>query len=62
MMNIETFPSQQMYPYLSLVERKVTEFYHDLDRRRYLVWLKLLNFITFSRQLMVSLPGHPDLE
>ena len=40
MRNIETFPSQQMYLYLSLVERKVTEFYHNIERRRYLVWLK----------------------
>ena len=40
MRNIETFPSKQMYLYLSLVERKVTEFYHDIDRRRYLVWYK----------------------
>ena len=39
MRNIETFPSKQMYPYLSLVERKVAEFYHIIDRRRYLVWL-----------------------
>ena len=27
MKNIETFPSKQMYLYLSLVERKVAEFY-----------------------------------
>ena len=40
MRNIEIFSSQQMYLYLSLVERKVTEFYHDIDRRRYLVWYK----------------------
>ena len=60
--NTETFPSKQMYPYLSLDERKVAEFYHDIDRRRWLVWLKWLIFITFSGQLMVSLPGHPDLE
>ena len=40
MRNIETFPSQQMYLYHSLVERKVTEFYHNIDRRRYLVWFK----------------------
>ena len=26
MRNIERFPSKQMYPYLSLVERKVAEF------------------------------------
>ena len=38
--NIERFPSKQMYPYLSLVERKVAEFYHNIDRRRYLVWFK----------------------
>ena len=37
---IETFPSKQMYLYPSLVERKVTEFYHNIDRRRYLVWFK----------------------
>ena len=30
MMNIETFPSKQMYFYLSLVERKVAEFYLNL--------------------------------
>ena len=40
MRNIETFPSKQMYLYLSLVERKEAEFYHNLDRRPYLVWLK----------------------
>ena len=32
--NIETFPSKQMHPYLSLVERKVAEFYLDIDRMR----------------------------
>ena len=30
---IETFPSKQMYLYLSLVERKIAEFYHN-------TWLK----------------------
>ena len=55
MRNIETFPSQQMYLYLSLVERKVTEFYHNIDRRHYLVWFKWLIFNAFSGQLMVSL-------
>ena len=55
MRNIETFSSQQMYRYLSLVERKLTEFYHNIERRRYLVWLKWLIFIAFSGQLMVSL-------
>jgi len=37
MRNIETFHSKQMYPYLSLVERKEAKFYHDIDRRRSLV-------------------------
>ena len=32
--NIERFPSNQMYPYLSLVERKVAEFDLDIDRMR----------------------------
>ena len=32
MRNIETFPSMHMYLYLSLVERKVAEFYHNIDR------------------------------
>ena len=48
MRNIETFPSKQMYLYLSLVERKVAEFYHN-------TWLKWLVFIAFYGQLMVSL-------
>ena len=34
MRNIETFPSKQMYPYLSLVERKVEEFSLNIDRMR----------------------------
>ena len=34
MWNIERFPSKQMYPYLSLVERKVAEFYRNIDRIR----------------------------
>ena len=34
MRNIEIFPSKQMYPYLSLVERKVAEFYLNIDRMR----------------------------
>ena len=55
MRNIETYSSKQMYPYLSLVERKVAEFYLNIDRMRWLVWLKWLIFITFSRQLLVSL-------
>ena len=44
MRNIERFPSKQMYPYLSLVERKVAEFYHNIDRRRWLVWVKMTYF------------------
>ena len=55
MRNIEAFPSEQMYPYLSLVERKEAEFYHNIDRRRYLVWFKWLISTAFSRQFMVSL-------
>jgi len=31
---IETFLSKQMYSYLSLVERKEAEFFHNIDRRR----------------------------
>ena len=55
MRNIKTFPSKQMYLYLSLVERKVAESYQNIDRRCYLVWLKWLIFIAYSGQLMVSL-------
>ena len=33
MRNIETFLSKQMYSYLSLVERKEAEFFHNIDRR-----------------------------
>ena len=35
MRNIETFPSKQMYLYLSLVERKVAEFYHNMVKMTY---------------------------
>ena len=55
MRSIERFPSKQMYLYFSLVERKEAEFYHNIDGRCYLVWLKWLIFIAFSGQLMVSL-------
>ena len=44
-----------MYLYISLVERKVAELYHNMDRRRYLVWLKWIIFITIWRELLVSL-------
>ena len=53
MRNIETFPSKQMYPYLSLVERKVAEFYHNIDRRSWLVWVKMTYFHRFFR----TIPG-----
>ena len=54
MRNIETLPSKQMYLYLSLlVETKVAEFFHNIERRCFLVWLKWLSFI--AGQLMVSL-------
>ena len=55
MRNIETFPSMQMYLYLSLVARKVAEFYHNMDERRYLVWFNQLVSINILRQLLVSL-------
>ena len=45
--NIERFPSKQMYPYLSLVERNVAEFYHNIDRRGWLVWVKMTYFHRF---------------
>ena len=35
MRNIETFPSKQMYLYLSLVERKVAEIYHNRVKMTY---------------------------
>ena len=59
MRNIETFPSKQMYPYLSFVERKEAEFYHNINRRRYLVLFKWLIFIVFPGQFMVSLSTIP---
>ena len=31
MRNIETFPSKQMYIYLSLVKRKAAEFYQNIE-------------------------------
>ena len=37
MRNIERFPSKQMYPYLSLVERKVAEFYHKISYISYII-------------------------
>ena len=35
MRNVETFPSKQPYRYLSLVERKVAELYHDMAKMNY---------------------------
>ena len=55
MRNIETFLSKQVHPYLLLVVRKVSEFYHNIDRRCWLVWSKWLIFITFLGQFQVSL-------
>ena len=53
MRNIETFPSQQMYCYLSLVERKVTEFYLNIDRMRWLVLVEMIYF----RPFFWTIPG-----
>ena len=47
MRNIETFPSKHMYPYISLVERKVAEFFLYIDRMRWLVWIKMTYFHHF---------------
>ena len=56
MRNIESYPSKQMYLYLSLVKRKIAEFYHN-------TWLKWLVFIAFPGQLMVSLMGtHAEVD
>ena len=58
MRDIETFPWKQMYPYLSLDERKVAEFYHNIDRRSWLVWVKMTYFHCFFR----TIPGvHANL-
>ena len=54
MRNIETFPSKHMYLYLLSVERKVAEVYHIMDRGRYLVWLKRIDFISIWRELLLS--------
>ena len=45
--NIERFPSKQMYTYLSLVEGKAAEFYHNIDRRSWLVRVKMTYFHRF---------------
>ena len=51
MRNIET--SKPMYPNLSLVERKVAEFYHNIDRRSWLVWVKM----TYFHRFFWTIPG-----
>ena len=51
MRNIETFPSKQMYPYLSLVKRKVAEFYLNIDRKRWLVLVEMTYFHPFFRTI-----------
>ena len=51
--NIERFPSKQMYPYLSLVGRKVAEFYHNIDRRSWLVWVRM----TYFHRFFQTIPG-----
>ena len=59
--NIERFPSKQMYPYLSLVERKVAEFYHNIDRRSWLVWVNMTYFHCFFRTIPGVLNIFPQL-
>ena len=39
MRSIERFLANQMYLDLSLVERKVSEFYHNMHRRCDMIWL-----------------------
>ena len=53
MRNIETFPSKQMYPYLSLVESKAAEFYLNIDRMRWLVLVEMIYF----RHFFWTIPG-----
>ena len=50
MRNIETFPSKHMYLYLSLVERKVAEFYHNM--------VKMTFFHCFLRTIDGVLGAH----
>ena len=42
-----------MYPYLSLVERKEAEFYYNIDRRSWLVWVKM----TYFHRFFGTIPG-----
>ena len=47
--------NKQLYLYLSLVERKVVEFCHSMDRRLSLVWLNWPIFIKIWKELRISL-------
>ena len=65
MRNLETFLSKQMYPYLSLVERKVAEFYLNIDRMRWLVLVEMTYFYHFFRTIhgvLANLQDSRDLE
>ena len=41
-----------MYLNLSLVKRIVADSNHSVDRRHYLVWLKMDYFVNISRELL----------
>ena len=62
MRNTETFPSKQMYPYLSLVERKVAEFYLNIDRMRWFVLVEMTYFHHFFRTVHGVLVIHGKLK
>ena len=49
-----------MYPYLSLVERKVADFYHNIDRRSWLVWVNMTYFHCFFRTIPGVLEKFPN--
>ena len=51
MRNIETFHSEQMYLYLSLVGRKLAEFSHIIDRGHYSVWIELANVLHYLEKI-----------
>ena len=60
MRNIETFPSKQMYLYLSLVERKVAGFYYNMDGRRDCIgWEALFGLVilTYFHQYLDTIAG-----
>ena len=51
MRNIEKSLSAYISLYLiALVKRKVAEFYHNIDRRRYLIWLNWPIFVIIWRE------------